>query len=133
MDEGSEPVPAKLFMFIDLTECDFVDPGSTQHGNHDLWNHPDIQYLRKDKYVVIQTALEDFEDLEPNQRYRVEERIARQIRLEQSWRIVPLQSIVGPTFVIPEAVEQNGHAVVDHVMILPKSRWHEEFLIGIGS
>ena len=76
-DEGSEPVPAKLFMFIDLTECDFVDPSLTQHGNHDLLNHPDIQYLRKDKYVVIQTALEDFEDLEPNQRYRVEQRIAR--------------------------------------------------------
>ena len=132
-DEGREHVPAKLFMFIDLTECDFVVPSSTQHGNDDLLNHPDIQYLRKDKYVVIQTALEDFEDLEPNQRYRVDEKIARRIRLEQSWRIVPLQSIVGPTFVIPEAVEQNAPAVVDHVMVLPKSRWPDEFLMGIGS
>ena len=122
--EGSgQAVPAKLMMFIDLSYSDFND----DHNENHVANHPDIQYLKKDKYVVIQTSLEDFEDNARSDRYRREDKLASRIRLEQAWRIVPITSIRFPIFVIPEDESQKNKDTIDHFVIQDKLEWSELF------
>ena len=123
-------------MFIDLSNCEFThtldnndhtDCNDDCEQNH-IRAHPDILYLKKERYVIIQTALEPFEDNNPNSRYRVENIVAQRLRLEQSWRIVPIDALVAPAFVIPESLNQKDVSVVDHVLIKEKKHWSDLFL-----
>lgn len=139
-DEGDNPVPAKILMFLDLTNCEFNHIHDDQEAGdnnrnvdedaeaNDIRAHPDILYLKKERYVIIQTALEPFEDNIPNTRYRVENMIAQRLRMEQSWRIVPLDALVAPAFVIPETMNKDDVSVVDHVLIREKKQWSDLFL-----
>ena len=54
--------------------------------------------------------------------------IAERLRLEQSWRIVPLDALVGPAFVVPESHNKNDVSVIDHVLIKEKKQWSGLFL-----
>ena len=54
--------------------------------------------------------------------------MAQRLRLEQSWRIVPLEALVAPAFVLPESIDQNDASVIEHVLIKKKSEWSEIFL-----
>ena len=96
-------------------------------GNR-MIDHTDLQYLKKDLYVLIQSCLEDYEDVEVNSRYRCSNSLCTRVRLEQSWRTVPLDSIREPAFVIPEDSMQLSTATIDHFAILPKDGWQETFL-----
>ena len=119
-------------MFLDLTQCDFDDSvaalGGDDTGIDDVRAHPDILYLKNEKYVIIQTALEPFEDNVPNPRYRVGNMIAQRLRLKQRWRIIPLAALVGPAFVIPESLSQTDTSIVEHVLIKEKREWSDLFL-----
>ena len=132
--EGSgQSVPAKLFMFLDLRSSEFEVNRDQQHEEANrprisMRNHPDLQYLKKEMYVVIQTSLEDFEDLETNHRYRSKDELSRRIRLEQSWRIVPVTSITAPVFVIPEDETQMNMSTIDHFWVREKLEWPGLFL-----
>ena len=134
-EDGENPVPAKILMFLDLEGCTFSDEEESNNDNPNvtaqqqlLRTHPDIRYLKKERYVVIQTALESFEDRECNARYRVDNPLCERLRLEQSWRIVPLDSIVAPAFVVPECTDQTTQSTIEHVLIKDKLEWSEIFL-----
>ena len=113
--------------------CEFEVNRDQQHEEANrpripMRNHPDLQYLKKEMYVVIQTSLEDFEDLETNHRYRSKDEMSRRIRLEQSWRIVPVTSITAPVFVIPEDETQMNMSTIDHFWVREKLEWPGLFL-----
>lgn len=126
-DEAEDHVPCKILMFIDLRNSEFDDNMGHQVDD-DMSDDPDLQYLKKDLYVLIQSCLEEYEDVEENSRYRRRDINCKRLRLEQSWRIVPCEAIRDPIFVIPEEVTQKDASVIDHYVINSKSDWRKFFL-----
>ena len=126
-DTSEQHVPCKLMMFLDFQNSTFCNDNNVGNGNR-MIDHTDLQYIKKDLYVLIQSCLEDYEDVEVNSRYRCSNSLCTRVRLEQSWRIVPLDSIREPAFVIPEDSTQLSTATIDHFAISPKDGWQETFL-----
>ena len=131
-DENDDPVPSKILMFVDLRTCTFIND---IHQNDDIEetedpirNHPDFEYLKNEMYVLIQSCLEDFEDNAPNSRFRKDGPISKRVRLESTWRIIPVEAIAGPAFVIPEDITQKQRTTVEHFIVNPKQSWSDKFL-----
>ena len=124
--EGIEdPVPAQIKSFIDLSQSRFQEnqiPAAMVASNEQ------IELLQPSKYVIVQSALSPVEDVAINGPYRIEDCNAKRFRLEKKWRILPIESIVCPIYVIQEHPSQCNDCVNEYVVINDKTTWYDSFL-----
>jgi len=148
-----EPVLGRILMFFDLSKCSFVidnldsTPQSTQINiNNNVTSasletdtssqdHTSEDYKQKHKlWVVIHSGVNSYmdEDSYPSI-YNLKSKIAKRVRMENNkYRVLPIESIVGPAFAFmtkniqednSEVSDDNCAIVFDH-----PSTWAEHFL-----
>ena len=130
----TEYVPAKLCMFLDLSNCQlmndeehnefksmFNDNENHSSDDEEIRSHT-YQYLTRSKWVVIQSCITKAEEgVRPKNEYRRQSNVIARYYLEKKWRILPIESIICPASCI--------HVLDDDVIhIHEKSEWKKEFL-----
>ena len=139
-DEYSEPYPARIVTFLDLTRCDII----CQVGGEEVIDQGDNEevYLDKGLWVVIQSAKEDttnvsveddnFENLDYRTRNRIENsmrpKIGKRYKMENSLRILPVNKIDKPCYCIPESLDDNTWKIDRFVSVDDIKTWHTGFL-----
>ena len=131
-----ELVPGRILMFIDLTECDIInmeDPLEEDNNDRELPEGimpdvPLIHYLNKEKFAVIQSAKSIAEtrgnENSPLTDEHFQSTIGSWIQLENKYRIVPLDTLDGPAYVVDSVPfgddeEKDGTAL----LVSPMSEW----------
>ena len=117
-------VPAKIITFFDLSECDLMGSNDQDHLLHWLEDngnrstvHPvhvdrRTPYLTQDKWAVIQSAMTQDEYKRKQRRdgqrisrneaaYHLNSSISNRYFLESEYRILPVTTIVCPTYCVP--------------------------------
>ena len=135
--EGLEElVPARLCMFLDLRDCQIMneeehcefrsmfDSGVEFNDGGDSVSSDIHHYLSRSLWVVVQSCLTEEE---AGQRcansYCVPPKIATRYYLEQKWRLIPLETVMGPAVCID--VSKDG---IDIVHVHSKDSWKHHFL-----
>jgi hypothetical protein len=110
-DEQEQYVPARIKMFLDFTDCKFVENDNDNDEFADLENtdvHPTNFFLKSGQYVVVECAYLEGEDpARVQNRYRVANPIATRFRLEGKWVILPVEVISSPAFVVAAELKQG--------------------------
>ena len=122
-----DPVPALIKSFIDLTETQFRRSHYDEMLGNVIQSH-DVELLRPMKYVIIQSALSADEDNKESGVYCISETNSKRFRLENKWRILPVESIIGPLTVIQDSVSQMDIGNVEYTVVNDKSTWYDGFL-----
>ena len=132
----TELVPAKLCMFLDLSNCRLMNV--EEHNefkamfgdiNYDddsesETRRPTYHYLSRSKWVVIQSCItKEEEGICPKNPYQIHSKICTRYYLEKKWRILPIESIIETAVCIH--VTDDGN---DIVHIHNKSEWKKHFL-----
>ena len=123
-----EPVPAQIKSFIDLSESEFL-PNAYEERLIDFdLSTTGVELLQPMKYVIVQSALSPEEDSKGNNLYCISERNSKRFCLEKKWRILPVESIIGPLIVIQDTVSQNDNSITEYLVINNKATWYNSFL-----
>ena len=112
-DHDSDPYPAQICMFLDLSEATFMnDVELDDFRNSPLGQrlmersaHPQCQrqnnyeYLTRTMWMVVRSSLSQEEQgIRLRDEYRVASRICNRYYMEDEYRIIPVDSIEGPAF-----------------------------------
>jgi hypothetical protein len=137
-DEQSVPIPAKIFMFLNLEKSELMTEeehelfrSSLNFKGLDVQNEDMNQmvsnahhYLTASKWVVIQSCLSHEEEgTHPNNNYRVEPKLGTRYYLESKWRLVPIETIVDIAYCL-----EIGNESKEVVCLDEKSEWYNHFL-----
>ena len=108
-DDSDDPVPAKIFLFLDLKDAkvmthnehlDFCLEMRNGQGRRGVINDgEDYPYLDNGKWAVIQTAMES-EDLTQRVAGKPPMKMCRRFHLEPKLRIVPIESVRDKAFCV---------------------------------
>ena len=144
-NEESDPVPAKIIMFLDLTNCDIMTPQEHRELCINIlgedYDPRDVDheyvYLTNEKWMVVESALVDDEissGFEDDSDYRMYSTISTRYYMESQLRLLPVNSIVGPAYCIeiPSTVV-DGSLYNDKSEIISlkhKEIWGDLFLPG---
>ena len=118
-----DSVPAKIMMFLDLREAKLMtraqhkrfindkDPelpeedwssGSSSSNSDDESEESETGYLDNGLWCIVQTARSPRAEERHFSRYHLSSRIATRVILEDNLRVLPIESIDGPCFVVTE-------------------------------
>ena len=147
----SEPLPAKLHMLLDISECNILSEDSS-HSRQIIsessvyrmlpvsmrQSHKDASnYLKSSKKFAIIHSSDDDGFIENNNlptRYHFVSKIANRVTMEyHKYRIVPIHQIVGRAFVLPNIstnIDDNVKCYDNTVIVVDNpTLWDENFLI----
>ena len=142
-DHLTEPVPAKVCMFLDLQNSELMTNEEHQRframmrnenprnaNNDDVYMPNTYKYLDRSKWMVVQCSLAvDDEGVRINDEYRLSSKLGRRLYLEQQWRILPVESIEGPAFCVEVGSTVNDESESEDIVCLEsKSSWKRFFL-----
>ena len=138
-NEISDPVPAKICMFLDLENSKMM----TEREHQQFWSEFDVnllggqnknnnenvreahQFLTRSKWVVVQSCLsEEEQGPRPASRYRLPSRMGERYYLEDRWRLVPVKSIIDVAFCLPIGVDG-----MDVIHLKDQNEWKNPFSI----
>ena len=137
-DEVSEPIPAKICMFLNLENSKMMTPQehqqfrssfesdifASQNEDNNESMRDSQQFLTRSKWVVIQSCLsEEEEGIRTHNRYRVQSRIGTRYYLEDKWRLIAIESIVDAAFCL-----QIGEKGDEVICFQDKKEWKNSFL-----
>ena len=112
-DHDSDPYPAQICMFLDLSEATFMNEDELDHFRNsplgrrlmERSTHPQTQrqnnyeYLTRTMWMVVRSSLSHAEQgIRLRDEYRVSSRIFKRYYMEDEYRIIPVDSIEGPAF-----------------------------------
>ena len=125
--EGTDPVPARLMMILDLT---LNEDDDIHYFNPDN-DRDDIDKIKTGMvYLVIHSAINSFEI--PNEHeFKFHSRLASHILLEEGYCIVPLSSLVGPAYVISNISylrEDNFDNISEYIHVKDHKEWGNLFI-----
>ena len=147
----ADPIPAKIIMFLDLSETEIMDVESHQQLREEMHDEFDemtntprnrrnqnremIRYLNKGKWVVVRSALscDDSNQIQSNlnsyqKKYTVDSKITHRVLLEEECRIVPVDSISGTCYAIPATYARSVEECNEFFIVDELSQWSEQFL-----
>ena len=132
-NESDDPIPAKICMFLDLTQCQVMNDEEHRRfcedvlGNHttDSDSHEDYsnyEYLSRSDWVVVQSCSGENEGEKVKEsKFKTKSTLSCRYRIENQWRLLPIESI-----------DEIAHCIVDEyssdiICIHDKSTWSEKF------
>jgi hypothetical protein len=144
-NEESDPIPAKIIMFLDLTNCDIMTPQEHRELCINIlgedYDPRDVDheyvYLTNEKWMVVESALVDDEissGFEDDSDYRMYSTISTRYYMESQVRLLPVNSIVGPAYCIeiPSTVVKGSlyNDKSEIISLNHKEIWGDLFLPG---
>ena len=142
---NANPVPAKIYMFFDLTKCSFITENERmEQMNIPILEHvmetgvenPDNNYIAQHKiWVVVHSA--DSSLLEPQlypNDYHFKSKISYRVKMEsKKFRVLPVESIVGPCFgmlnySLPGRLDDGNTFDNTAIIIRSKDQWPNYFI-----
>lgn len=145
--EEDDPIPAKIIMFLDLTNCEIMSSEEHKEFCIDILGEDydptgvdhEYVYLTNEKWMVVETALineelpENFDD---ESIYRMCTIISTRYYLESGIRLLPVNSIVGPAYCIeiPSTTTVDGsrfNGKSEIITLKHKETWGDLFLSGL--
>ena len=146
-EHDSDPYPAQICMFLDLTEASFMTIAEhnefknsplgrklIQEANFNpLPGENNYDYLTKSFWMVVRSSLScDEQGVRVRDEYRVTSRICKRYYMEDEYRIVPVDAIEGPAFCLHvEGTVDCSNTVSGNDQIIslkPKKEWNSLFL-----
>ena len=116
-------------MFLDLSKSTFDDSDIEIDQNNRQNDRNEIHYLNQDKFVLLQSALFDEEDNDQNDVYRIEDKLIKRIRLEDTWRLLPIETISHPIHVMMENTKQvSDENSKEYFVLKDNAKWSNMFL-----
>ncbi len=118
-DGITQPIPARIITFLDLSKCEFMSEDDIIQLNIGENNFTievqgdDDTYLSKGMFVVVQSAhtFEDGRRLTDNdeyyEKYSFDGDIVKRFVLEDTYRILPVETIEAPCYCIPQYTNTN--------------------------
>ena len=145
-EHDSDPYPAQICMFLDLTEATFMNNAEHREFRNTPLGHKLIQesinntlpgennydYLTRSIWMVVRSSLSrDEQGVRLRDEYRVTSRICKRYYMEDEYRIVPADAIEGPAFClhVKGTVDcSNDVSGNDQIISLkPKHQWKSLF------
>ena len=147
-----DPVPARIIMFLDLTECKLMDHTSLNQMREDLNeeimevtedgtrrrypNRDRTKYLSKDDIWVVIRSAYDYDhstatvpDLTQSEKqFTMNSKLTHRIILEDECRIVPVSSIISPCYVLPGTFSDSRELCSEFFVVDDIDKWGHEFL-----
>ena len=130
-----ESVPGRILMFLDLSDCDIIHTEDASENEREMDmpvdmmpDVPTIHYLNREKFAVIQSAKSTAEargnDNCPLTDQHFQSTIGSWIQLEDKYRIVPLDTLDGPAYVV-DSVPFSDDEDKDNTALLvsPMTDW----------
>ena len=116
--DDDEDVPAKLCMFLDLENSQFMTDEEHEQcrsefqlegdGDNEVCAPNTYQYLTRSKWVIVQSCLSHSErGDEKKSDYHVHSDIASYFQVESTWRLLPIESITGPAYCVEVGMEED--------------------------
>ena len=125
--EGTDPVPARLMMILDLTLNEEEDIHYFNPDDDD----DDIDRIKAGMvYLVIHSALNSFEVPDENE-YKFHSRLSSHIILEEGYCIVPLSSLAGPAYVVSNISylrEDDFDTISEYIHVKDHNEWGNLFI-----
>ena len=146
-DHDSDPYPAQICMFLDLSEATFMNDGEhskfknsplgrrlvEQSNNNTLPEGNNYEYLSRSIWMVVRSSLScDEQGVRLMDEYRVTSRICKRYYMEDEYRIVPVDAIEGPAFclhvngTVDCSNEVSGNDQI--ISLKPKNEWKSLFI-----
>ena len=118
-NELDEPIPAKILMLLDLSDCTIMSPLQHEEFCNELGNTDDLggdvdhdyYYLTQEKWLIVESTLsnaevpEDFIDESP---FRVPSSLCKRFYIEDGYRVLPASSIVAPAYCVQVPSTKDG-------------------------
>ena len=150
-EKKKEEIPAKIIMFIDLTECDMMTEDVQNEMRDDIVqeineirgtsrqrrfaNRDRVDYLEKGHWVVIRSAfsVDDSKEIynsltDREKKYTMESKITHKILLEDECRIVPIDTISCPCYVLPGTFAQSPEHCHEFFVVDKINTWGDKFV-----
>lgn len=146
-DHDSDPYPAQICMFLDLSEATFMNEDELDHfrnsplgrrlmeqsDHHQNQRQNNYEYLTRTMWMVVRSSLSHEEQgIRLRDEYRVASRICKRYYMEDEYRIIPVDSIEGPAFClhVNGTVDcSNDVSANDQIIFLrDKKEWKSLFL-----
>ena len=145
-------VPAKIIMFLDLTECRMMTREEQDHMTRNIeteindMNNISVnrtfirpsehkEYLEPDLWVVVRSAISENDEEDIRNRLPRNERkltmtslIASRILLETNCRLIKAESIEGVRYVLPTSYSQTSDQCDEYFSVEDIQKWHEMFI-----
>jgi len=131
------PIPARIIMIIDLTECDITyDMDQDPDTIPDDANERVITHLTNEKWVIVLAAESPHADAHHITDSHFDSVITKRLKLHSDndiW-MVPLTTLVGPCFVVYNknyCQSQNNDIIDDDrtaYIVEPMAKWGDLFL-----
>ena len=145
------PIPAKIIMFLDLSDCKLMDADAQDEMrnaiieeintlqqtrvNRRFANRERIDYLTTDKWAVIRSAYsaDDSTEIHRNlntneKKYNIDSCLTHRVLLEDECRIVPLETISTSCYVLPGTYTESVEHCQEFFVVDDICHWGEEFL-----
>ena len=144
--EYDEPLPARLHMLFDISDCDIInDSASTVSNNYSSTidttpmnlndgHNEASQYLNHHKkWAVVHSAVDEgYLHKQKYSKYQLQSKIARRIEMEKDkYRVIPVTDIVGRAFAIANYIPfSNSNNQYDNTAIVidPSTKWESYFI-----
>ena len=134
-------VPARIMMFLDLSECEIIHSEQPLQENENQEQLPDgmmhdvprIHYLDNEKFAVIQSVDTNAKERGQDGCALTDEHfqsiIGTWVQLENKYRIVPLDTLDGPAYVV-DSVPFSSDEEKDNtaLVVSPMDEWPNLFL-----
>ena len=138
-DGYDEPIPARVYLFFHLEGCDFEteDEVREDHGLSRRFTHEALttnntkDFIQAYTYWAVVHSAVDCELQKTNypSKYHLKSNIAKRIQMEdKKFRIVPLNSIVGPCYGILNHSNPNSEFDNTAIIVKPPHTWAETFI-----
>lgn len=145
-DGYDDAIPARLYMFFELSECDFetendlrIEAGITPlqsllpNQSASTLNTPfvDDDYIQSSTYwaIVHSATSAKLEPIQYPSSFHLKSKIATRIKMERNqFRIVPIDSIVGPCFGMLNYSLSKTNYDNTAIIVDPPHTWPEKFI-----
>lgn len=140
-DGIDEPVPARIITFLDISSCELMTDeeriafcnaiGIDNDHPIQLDNIGYQEYLTQGLWFVVQSALSD-EETPPriiqSHRNAATSSFAKRFVLEKSYRILPVKTIAGPAYCIPQKVIGQNRNTQSFIHYKDATTWSRYFV-----
>ena len=149
--EDEEAIPAKIIMFLDLTDCEMmseaenlsmrthihqqIDEMNNTNRRRRFANRNRIDYLSKDKWVVVRSAYSvDDQDIIDKQltmnqkKYTTDTKITHRVLLEDECRIVPISCLSCSCYALPGTFSHQIENCEEFFVVDDITTWRDNFL-----
>ena len=145
-----DSIPAKIIMFLDLTECEFMSDEDQDNLIDSFHEHEAsrpfvprrrrlrerIPFLDNGKWAVIRSARSSNDEHDINSMlsdreklYNKSSKICSRVLLEDECRLVELSSIVSPCYALPSSINVPFEECREFFVLEDIHEWQDKFLM----